>query len=138
MVSVAPARAALADPVAMLTAASALAWVLVTASALASASATAVTAALAATAEPAEPGGTATTGAGGAGGAGGMWGSNVGDDAYVSGISDASADAILDLAAFNQNIVMGANILGNQVDMTVVGGNFSSSLIGEDDGVGDG
>jgi len=34
------------------------------------------------------------------------------------------------------NIVLGANIVGNQVDMTVVGGNLTSTLIGgDDDGV---
>ncbi len=40
---------------------------------------------------------------------------------------------MLDLAAFNQNIVMGANVLGNTVDMTVVGGNHTTTLIGDDD-----
>jgi hypothetical protein len=79
-------------------------------------------------------GGIATTGAGGAGGAGGMWGSNNGDDGYVTGSSQASASALVDTSAFNQQIVMGANVLGNTVDMTVVGGDLISTLVGEDDG----
>jgi len=29
--------------------------------------------------------------------------------------------------------VMGANVLGNSVDMTVVGGSLSSSVVGQDD-----
>jgi hypothetical protein len=29
---------------------------------------------------------------------------------------------------------MGANVLGNTVDMTVVGGDLISTLVGEDDG----
>ncbi|MCJ1900672.1 hypothetical protein MR829_09835, partial [Paracoccus versutus] len=63
----------------------------------------------------------------------GTWGSNNGDDGYVNGYSTASADSILDTSAFNQSIVMGANVLGNTVDMTVVGGDLSSSVIGQDD-----
>ena len=31
------------------------------------------------------------------------------------------------------DIVMGANVLGNTVDMTIVGGSFSSTYAGEDD-----
>ena len=31
------------------------------------------------------------------------------------------------------NIVMGANVLGNAVDMTVVGGSLTSSFVGGDD-----
>ncbi|MFZ2099820.1 MAG: hypothetical protein WAU86_04575, partial [Oricola sp.] len=75
---------------------------------------------------------TATTGDGGNGGGGGTWGSYNGDDTYINGLSEASADAILDTTAFNQSIVMGANILGNTVDMTVVGGNFTETLTGDD------
>jgi hypothetical protein len=78
-------------------------------------------------------GGNATSGDGGAGGNLGSWGSSNGDDGFVSGESFADASATLDIAAFNQNIVMGANILGNSVDMTVVGGNLTSSLVGDDD-----
>ena len=47
--------------------------------------------------------------------------------------ASAQADAVLDTTAFNQSIVMGANVLGNTVDMTVVGGNLSSTVIGDDD-----
>ena len=79
-------------------------------------------------------GGTATNGAGGAADAG-VWGSNNGDDGYVTGESYASAASQIDTEAFTQTIVQGANVLGNSVDMTVVGGSFSSSYIG-DDGVG--
>ena len=77
-------------------------------------------------------GGNATNGAGGAGGDAGMWGAYNGDDSFVNGLSEATADAFLDTTAFNQSIVMGANILGNTVDMTVVGGNFTETLTGED------
>ena len=55
-----------------------------------------------------------------------------GDRAMGSGESFASAASQIDTTAFNQNIVMGANVLGNSVDMTVVGGGFSSSYIGDD------
>jgi len=78
-------------------------------------------------------GGVAFTGDGGAGGDGGMWGSNVGDDAFINGYSTASADAVIDTSAFNQHIVMGANLQQNAVDMTVVGGDLTSTVIGEDD-----
>ncbi len=78
-------------------------------------------------------GGTATVGDGGAGGAGGMWGSHNGDDAFVNGISEASANAAVDTTAFNMSNILGANILGNQVDMTVVGGDYTSTITGEDD-----
>lgn len=63
----------------------------------------------------------------------GSWGSNNGDDGFVTGTSSASADALLETTAFNQSIVMGANVLNNTVDMTVVGGNLSSTVIGDDD-----
>ena len=56
----------------------------------------------------------------------------VGLVAIPSGESFASAASQIDTTAFNQNIVMGANVLGNSVDMTVVGGGFSSSYIGDD------
>jgi hypothetical protein len=67
------------------------------------------------------------------GGDAGMWGSNNGDDGFVTGESYASAAAVVDTSAFNQTIVMGANVLGNTVDMTMVGGNMSSSYVGDDD-----
>ncbi len=78
-------------------------------------------------------GGTATSGDGGAGGSVGNWGSNNGDDGYVTGESYASAAAVIDVSAFNQNIVMGAERAGNTVDMTVVGGSPHSTVIGDDD-----
>jgi hypothetical protein len=78
-------------------------------------------------------GGIATTGYGGAGGAGGTWGSNNGDDGYVTGTSSASADAFVETTAFNQEIVMGANLQQNAVDMTIVGGDLTSTSIGDDD-----
>ena len=78
-------------------------------------------------------GGDASTGAGGAGGSGGAWGSNNGDDGFVTGESYASAAAAVNVTAFNQSIVMGANVLGNSVDMTVVGGGLTSTAIGDDD-----
>ena len=52
-------------------------------------------------------------------------------DGRDSGESFASAAAV-DTAAFNQDIIMGANVLGNTVDMTVVGGSMSSSYAGDD------
>ena len=78
-------------------------------------------------------GGTATGGIGGAGGTLGSWGSNNGDDAFVTGESFASAAASVEATAFNQDIVMGANVLGNTVDMTVVGGSMTSNAVGDDD-----
>lgn len=78
-------------------------------------------------------GGAATNGAGGAGGGAGSWGSGNEDDGIVTGESYASAAAAVDQAAFNMDIVMGANVLGNNVDMNVVGGSFSSTYTGEDD-----
>jgi hypothetical protein len=77
-------------------------------------------------------GGMATNGAGGAGGHAGMWGSHNGDDGFVTGESFASAASQIDTTAFNQSIVMGANVLGNTVDMMVVGGSFSSTFVGDD------
>jgi hypothetical protein len=77
-------------------------------------------------------GGYATNGDGGVGGDGGIWGSNNGDDGYVTGTSSASADAIIDTNAFNMNLSMGANLQQNAVDMTVVGGALSSTTAGED------
>lgn len=77
-------------------------------------------------------GGYAYAGDGGNGGAGGTWGSDNGDDGFVEGHSTATADAIVDTSAFNQEIVMGANLQQNAVDMTVVGGNLTSTSVGED------
>jgi len=77
-------------------------------------------------------GGSAFTGAGGAGGDGGSWGTGNGDDGYVYGHSTATADSIVSTSAFNQEIVMGANLQQNAIDMTVVGGDLTSSVAGED------
>ena len=46
----------------------------------------------------------------------------------MTGTSSASSDAIIETHAFNQEIVMGANLLGNTIDMTVVGGNLTSTV----------
>ena len=66
-------------------------------------------------------------------GAGGTWGSNNGDDGFVTGTSSASADAVIDTHAFNQDIVLGANLQQNAIDMTIVGGSLTSTTVGEDD-----
>jgi hypothetical protein len=62
----------------------------------------------------------------------GNWGSGNGDDGYVDCQSLSSAASAIDTTAFNQSIVMGANVLGNTVDMSVVGGNMSSTYVGDD------
>jgi hypothetical protein len=74
----------------------------------------------------------ANSGAGGAGGNAGTWGSDNGGDGIVNGESYASAAAVVDTAAFNQSIVMGANVLGNSVDTTMVGGSMTSSYASDD------
>lgn len=61
-----------------------------------------------------------------------MWGSQNGHDGYVTGTSTAHSDVTIDPSAFNQQIVMGANLQGNTVDMTVVGGDYHHILTGED------
>ncbi|MXQ10719.1 hypothetical protein [Microvirga makkahensis] len=48
-----------------------------------------------------------------------------GDDFDDRATATASADGVANLEAFTQNIVMGANIQYNGVDMSVVGGNSS-------------
>jgi hypothetical protein len=64
----------------------------------------------------------------------GDWGSGNGDDGYVSGTAYSDAGASMDVTAFNQSIVMGANVLGNTVDTTVVGGGMTSTYsIGDDE-----
>jgi hypothetical protein len=78
-------------------------------------------------------GGLATNGDGGNAGGLGSWGSGNGDDGFVSGESFANAGATLTTTAFNQSIIMGANVLGNSVDTTVVGGSMTSTYIGDDD-----
>jgi hypothetical protein len=62
-----------------------------------------------------------------------MWGSYNGDDSFVEGLSSASADAVIDTNAFNQQIVLGANLQGNTIDMTVVGGDYTTTAVGDDD-----
>ena len=64
-----------------------------------------------------------------------MWGSGNGHDGFVTGISEAHADAAIDITAFNQSIVMGANLIGNTIDMTVVGGDLTNTISGDDGGV---
>ncbi|TMV88308.1 hypothetical protein FGG78_17270 [Thioclava sp. BHET1] len=78
-------------------------------------------------------GGMVMGGSGGNAGGLGSWGSGNGDDGIVTGQSYADASGVVDTTAFNQSIVMGANVLGNTVDTTVVGGSLSSTYIGDDD-----
>jgi hypothetical protein len=47
--------------------------------------------------------------------------STVGDAREVSDLADASADAAASNSAFNQNIVMGANLQFNQIDLQIAG-----------------
>lgn len=61
-----------------------------------------------------------------------MWGANNVGDTTVMGESYASAASSIGVEAFNQSIVMGANVLGNTVDMNVVGGSFTSNYVGDD------
>jgi hypothetical protein len=49
------------------------------------------------------------------------------------GALPATADAVIDTNAFNQQIVLGANLQGNTIDMTVVGGDYHADVIGHDD-----
>lgn len=49
----------------------------------------------------------------------------IGDDGNMSGIASATADGIVTQEAFTQNIVLGANIQFNQIDMTVAGNDLS-------------
>jgi hypothetical protein len=74
----------------------------------------------------------AYSGAGGAGGNAGSWGSGNGGDGIVNGESYASAAAVVDTSAFNQSIVMGANVLGNSVDTTMVGGSMTATHNSDD------
>jgi len=50
----------------------------------------------------------------------------------VNGLSEAHADASIDTSAFNQSIVMGANLMENLLDQTIVGGNYDSMNNGDD------
>jgi hypothetical protein len=38
---------------------------------------------------------------------------------------------VIDTSAFNQSIVMGANLLGNTIDMHVVGGDVTDTISGD-------
>ena len=55
---------------------------------------------------------------------------SIGDDGDNTGNGVATADAIVNQEAFTQNIVMGANIQFNSVDLSVVG-NDSASDVGD-------
>ncbi|MEP1930687.1 MAG: hypothetical protein ABJJ37_05360 [Roseibium sp.] len=56
-----------------------------------------------------------------------------GDDGSLSGSASAAANASNNTDAFINELVQGANIANNSVDMTVVGGNMFSDSVGEDD-----
>ncbi|WP_068083738.1 beta strand repeat-containing protein [Polycladidibacter stylochi] len=57
----------------------------------------------------------------------------VGDDMSIDASTAATADALGVANAFNQTIVMGANVQANTVDVSVVGGSSTVNVIGEDD-----
>ncbi|MFK3691356.1 fibrinogen-binding protein [Agrobacterium tumefaciens] len=61
---------------------------------------------------------------------GNCWDLNAGDDA--AGSSTADASAILANSGFHLELVQGANMLSNAVDVTITGGNSSVSDVGED------
>ncbi|MEP2703985.1 MAG: hypothetical protein ABJQ71_08470 [Roseibium sp.] len=56
-----------------------------------------------------------------------------GDDASVSGSASAAANASNNTDAFINDLVQGANIANNSVDMTIVGGGMLTDTVGEDD-----
>lgn len=58
------------------------------------------------------------------------WDLKAGDD--VSGTSTADASAILANSGFHLELVQGANMLSNAVDVTITGGNSHISDVGED------
>ncbi|OWV81239.1 fibrinogen-binding protein [Rhizobium sp. R634] len=60
------------------------------------------------------------------------WDLDAGDDA--SGSSAADASAILANSGFHLELVQGANLLSNTVDSSVIGGNSTTSDVGEDTG----
>ncbi|MEM8649306.1 MAG: hypothetical protein AAGF54_02135 [Pseudomonadota bacterium] len=79
-------------------------------------------------------GGTAMSGDGAAAGATGFFGDySVLDDLSIEGVSQASADAYGAAEAFTQNIVVGANVQVNSIDVSVVGGSSTVNTVGEDD-----
>ncbi|MEP2760541.1 MAG: hypothetical protein ABJP66_15890 [Hyphomicrobiales bacterium] len=57
-----------------------------------------------------------------------------GDDAAVSGAASAAANANNSTDAFINELVQGANIANNSVDMTIVGGGMLTESVGEDEG----
>lgn len=58
---------------------------------------------------------------------------SVGDDASISGTSNATTDAIASAEAFTQNLTTGQNTQINRIDASVIGGNENAVLTGEDD-----
>lgn len=79
-------------------------------------------------------GGFATSGDGILGGDSGLFDSyNVLDDLLINGVSQASANAYGAADAFTQNIVLGANVQVNAIDVSVVGGSTAVNLVGDDD-----
>ncbi|MCG8407648.1 MAG: hypothetical protein MI923_20820, partial [Phycisphaerales bacterium] len=63
----------------------------------------------------------------------GLFSYGVGDDISIDALAAASADAVGAASAFNQNIVMGANVQANGVDVSIVGGSSAVSMVGDDD-----
>ncbi|MEP3275751.1 MAG: hypothetical protein ABJN26_16375 [Stappiaceae bacterium] len=63
----------------------------------------------------------------------GLFSYEVGDDISIDALTAASADAVAAASAFNQNIVMGANVQANGVDVSIVGGSSAVSMVGDDD-----
>ncbi len=59
------------------------------------------------------------------------WG-DAGNDANVAADAVSSADGVVSSEAFTQNIVMGANVQYNSVDMSVVGGSGGGEAFGDD------
>ncbi|MEM8797100.1 MAG: hypothetical protein AAGE61_16175, partial [Pseudomonadota bacterium] len=79
-------------------------------------------------------GGTATAQDGVAGGPAGLFDSyTVLDDLSVNGVTEATANAYGAADAFTQNVVVGANVQVNTVDISVVGGSTAVNVVGEDD-----
>nr|AFT64033.1 hypothetical protein PJE062_2494 [alpha proteobacterium D323] len=62
-----------------------------------------------------------------------MYDFGTGDDYSVTASTAATADALGVANAFNQTIVMGANVQANAVDVNVVGGSSTVNVVGEDD-----
>ncbi|MNE46393.1 hypothetical protein D3C80_1407290 [compost metagenome] len=58
------------------------------------------------------------------------WDLKAGDD--VAGTSTADASAILANSGFHMELVQGANMLSNAVDVSIIGGSSSISDVGED------